>query len=411
MSWDETLSPSFPGPAPAAPPQSSTARRGVVILVILVVLVGGGLAAVALKPKKASSSPLYLEPAASEGIRPFTPSLISPAAAIPAAPTTTTLEPPPTVAPSETTSAPPPSTTTSTAAGPTTTAKFPAGNKEPEIHKVVGTTPGLYGGSGDQKVCDPEGIAAFLGQHPDKAAAWVGALNSDPTLKWSGGRPLEVADVPQYLSELRAVVLRYDTRVTNHGFLNGKAIPHQSVLQAGTAVLVDSMGVPRARCACGNPLLPPRHLKRVRWVGIAWAHVCDGGCEEKIPAPTPCDVLLVLDPVSGQQVEVPCAPVCLAQPCGTTTTSSSETTTTTETTETTAFRPPTTRTRQFVPPATTTTYYEPPPTTEETFPTTTRPTFRFTTTTFHEPPTTQYVPPTTQRQPPTTSTTMGGKPG
>ena len=406
MSWDETLAPSFPGPPPAAP-ASPRRRWGIPALIVAVVLVAAGAAAVALKPKQASSTPLYLEPAASAGIRPFTPSLIPPAAAIPAAPTTTTLEG------ATTSTLEPAPTTTSTAAGPTTTAKLPSGNKEPEVHRVVGTTPGLYGGSGDQKVCDPEGIAAFLGEHPDKASAWIGALNGDPTLKWSGGRPLEVADIPQYLSELRSVVLRYDTRVTNHGFLNGKAIPHQSVLQAGTAVLVDSMGVPRARCACGNPLLPPRHLKRVRWVGIAWAHVCDGGCEEKIAAPTPCDVLLVLDPVSGQQVEIPCAPVCLAQPCGTTTTSSSETTTTTETTErtgTTAFRPPTTRVRQFIPPSTTTTYYE-PPTTEETFPPTTRTTFqRSTTTTYYEPPTTS----TTfseSRSDSTTSTTFAGKPG
>jgi hypothetical protein len=400
MSYDETLSPSFPGPPPAGP---ARARRRWVIpaLVVAVVLVGGGVTAVALKPKQASSTPLYLEPAASAGIRPFTPSLIPPAVAIPAAPTTTTLEPAP--------------TTTSTAAGPTTTAKLPTGTKEPEVHKVVGTTPGLYGGSGDQKVCDPDWIAAFLQQHPDKAAAWVTALNADPTLKWSGGRPLEVADIPQYLSELRAVVLRYDTRVTNHGFLNGKATPHQSVLQAGTAVLVDSMGVPRVRCACGNPLLPPRLLNRVRWRGIAWAHVCEGGCEEKIPAPTPCDVLLVLDPVSGQQVEVPCAPVCLAQPCATTTSSSETTTTTTEPVQTTRLRPTTTRVRQFV--ATTTTYYsEPPPTTEETFPPTTH-------TTFSEPPTTRPTFPTQTTQttqttfqeshtsPPTTSTTFAGKPG
>ena len=357
-----------------------------------------GVAAVALKPKQASSTPLYLEPAASEGIRPFTPSLIPPAAAIPAAPTTTTL-----VGATTTVALEPTSTTASTVSGPTTTAKLPSGNKEPAVHKVVGTTPGLYGGSGDQKVCDPEGIAAFLQQHPDKAAAWVGALNSDPNLKWSGGRPLELADVPQYLSELRPVVLRYDTRVTNHGFLNGRATPHQSVLQAGTAVLVDSMGVPRVRCACGNPLLPPRHLNRVRWRGIAWAHACEGGCEEMIPAPTPCDVLLVLDPISGQQVAVPCAPVCLAQPCATTTSSSETTTTTTEqATTTTAYRPPTTRSRQFV--ATTTTYYYEPPTTEETFPPTTRTTFQRSTTTFTEPPTTQH-------EPPTTTTTVGGKPG
>ncbi|GAP52775.1 serine/threonine protein kinase [Streptomyces azureus] len=52
-------------------------------------------------------------------------------------------------------------------------------------------------------------------------------------------------------------MLRADTGVTNHGFRAGRAAVLQAVLQAGTAVLVDDRGVPRVRCACGNPLRPP----------------------------------------------------------------------------------------------------------------------------------------------------------
>ena len=51
--------------------------------------------------------------------------------------------------------------------------------------------------------------------------------------------------------------LRADTRVTNHGFVDGHATALQSVLQAGTAVLVDDHGRPRVKCGCGNPLLDP----------------------------------------------------------------------------------------------------------------------------------------------------------
>src|SRR5206468_3821186 len=115
--------------------------------------------------------------------------------------------------------------------------------------------------SGNQKVCDPEKLIAFLMGHPDKAAAWVGALNADPTLKWSGQTPLKVSDIPAYIHDLGPTFLSADTRVTNHGFFNGKATPHQSVLQAGTAVLVDKSDIPRARCACGNPLLPPKRVR------------------------------------------------------------------------------------------------------------------------------------------------------
>ena len=53
------------------------------------------------------------------------------------------------------------------------------------------------------------------------------------------------------------MTLRADTWVTNHDYRDGRAIPIQAVLQAGTAVLVDAYGTPRVKCYCGNPLLPP----------------------------------------------------------------------------------------------------------------------------------------------------------
>lgn len=62
------------------------------------------------------------------------------------------------------------------------------------------------------------------------------------------------------MRSLQPVVLMHDTWVTNHGYRDGRAVPFQSVLQAGTAVLIDAYGVPRVQCGCGNPLAP-------RWTG------------------------------------------------------------------------------------------------------------------------------------------------
>ena len=45
--------------------------------------------------------------------------------------------------------------------------------------------------------------------------------------------------------------------MTNHSFVNGRAVGFQSILAAGTSVLVDDYGNPVARCRCGNPLLKP----------------------------------------------------------------------------------------------------------------------------------------------------------
>lgn len=113
---------------------------------------------------------------------------------------------------------------------------------------VTGGTPGLYGGSMNIGVCNPQGIIDFLAQNPAKAMAWVNALNADPTVSLSRGAALTVDNIAQYIGSLTSVVLTFDTRVTNHGFKNGVANPIQSVLQKGTAVLVDQNGVPRVKC-------------------------------------------------------------------------------------------------------------------------------------------------------------------
>ena len=68
---------------------------------------------------------------------------------------------------------------------------------------------------------------------------------------------IDVSEIREFVDTLTPVVLLSDTRVTNHGFRNGRANRIQSVLQAGTAVLIDESGLPRVRCACGNPLNRP----------------------------------------------------------------------------------------------------------------------------------------------------------
>ena len=72
----------------------------------------------------------------------------------------------------------------------------------------------------------------FLKENADKAKAWADTVG------------VGVSDIGSYVSSLTSVLLRADTRVTNHGFDNGKATAVQSVLEAGTAVLVDHFGVP-----------------------------------------------------------------------------------------------------------------------------------------------------------------------
>ncbi|WKD31328.1 DUF6777 domain-containing protein [Streptomyces xanthophaeus] len=117
------------------------------------------------------------------------------------------------------------------------------------IRTVNAATPGLYGGTQRLGSCDVEQQVRFLTADKAKAQAFAEASN------------IEEGKIPEFLRGLTPVVLRADTRVTNHAFRDGAADGFQSVLQAGTAVLVDEHGMPRVRCACGNPLASPRTAK------------------------------------------------------------------------------------------------------------------------------------------------------
>ncbi|MCZ7526888.1 MAG: hypothetical protein M5U14_11205 [Acidimicrobiia bacterium] len=130
--------------------------------------------------------------------------------------------------------------------------------EEGEVPSIDGSVPGLYGGTNELSVCDPGQLVDFLLDNPGKAAAWAGVLG------------LRADEIPDYVAGLTDVILKVDTRVTNHGFRDGRANGFQSVLQAGTAVLVDIFGVPVVRCQCGNPLLPPRPVAEPEVRGTVW---------------------------------------------------------------------------------------------------------------------------------------------
>jgi hypothetical protein len=106
---------------------------------------------------------------------------------------------------------------------------------------------GPFGGTGSDLVCDRELLIRSLQARPDRMAEWARVRGIDPS-------PESVAT---YIRSLTPVTLTRDTRVTNYSFEDGRAVGFQSILQAGTAVLVDKYGEPVARCRCGNPLSKP----------------------------------------------------------------------------------------------------------------------------------------------------------
>ncbi len=138
--------------------------------------------------------------------------------------------------------------------------------------KAANGIPGSGGASSQRKTDDPETLISYLVAHPQAATAWVKALNSDPSLSWSGGNRIEIQQIPAYIHELTPRSLDTDLRVTDYQFTNGAALAVQSILESGTIVLVDAKGVSRVRCASGNPLAPMIPLRvRPRYRGTPWS--------------------------------------------------------------------------------------------------------------------------------------------
>lgn len=147
----------------------------------------------------------------------------------------------------------------------------------------AGSLPGLYGGTRDVASCDPDKMVDFLQANPDKAAAWAGVLG------------IRTSDIAQYVSELTPVILRADTAVTNHGFVNGRANSIPAILQAGTAVLIDKYGTPRVKCYCGNPLTPPRYPAEPTYIGDPWPTFKPGGVVIIDNSTTVINVITIID--------------------------------------------------------------------------------------------------------------------
>ncbi|MDX2560929.1 hypothetical protein PV371_14875 [Streptomyces sp. TX20-6-3] len=150
--------------------------------------------------------------------------------------------------------------------------------------EVSGSTPGLYGGTQSVASCDVEQQVRYLSSEPAKNTAFATTLG------------IQADQVPGYLRSLTPLQLRADTRVTNHGYKNGAATTYQAVLQAGTAVLVDNRGVPRVRCACGNPLTPPVAQKSPKTTGTPWQGYNSSQVVVVAPSVTVVNVFVVYDP-------------------------------------------------------------------------------------------------------------------
>ncbi|MFJ9774634.1 DUF6777 domain-containing protein [Kitasatospora sp. NPDC101157] len=154
------------------------------------------------------------------------------------------------------------------------------------LHSVEGSSAGLYGGTMNRPSCDTERLINMIGSG-DAARAWASAAG------------IQQSAIPSYLRSLTSAYLRVDTRVTNHSYKSGAVVEYQSVLQAGTAVLVDAQGVPRVRCSCGNPLKPPVLVSNAKYTGKAWTGFQPSSLIVVVPAPKPVTEIVLVNVETG----------------------------------------------------------------------------------------------------------------
>jgi hypothetical protein len=148
----------------------------------------------------------------------------------------------------------------SLAAGSDTVTASTENDDEPEIgiSTQIGTSTQIMFEEADVRGEEPFAPEAEITQC--RAAELNTFLDSEPTVAaaWAEAADLQTDEITETIGSYTATVLTTDTRVTNHAYKGGVARGFQATLEAGTAVLVDDAGVPRVRCACGNPLAPPR---------------------------------------------------------------------------------------------------------------------------------------------------------
>ncbi|MFE7132147.1 DUF6777 domain-containing protein [Streptomyces sp. NPDC057638] len=182
---------------------------------------------------------------------------------------------------------PDPYTASSAQAGepvPQPTGPPPSSPSNSTVQSMNGGEPGLYGGKQSDASCDVNKQIALLTSNTKTNAVFASVLGIQP------------GEVASYLRSLTPVQLRMDTRVTYYGLKNGAATQHQAVLQSGTAVLVNDLGEPTVRCACGNPLKPPVEQKgSVRYQGEAWPGYNPGTVVAVQPAAKPVQDFVVYD--------------------------------------------------------------------------------------------------------------------
>ena len=167
---------------------------------------------------------------------------------------------------------------------------------------MVGSLPRSSGSSDDEvlyvvddgkQLCDVDKLVATLSDDPARLAAWSSATG------------VAVTDAERTIRSWNVFSLRNDTVVVNHRFSGGRAVPYRAVLQAGTVVLVDEFGVPRTKCACGNPLGIVEDSDPIPATNDAWSGFDPAAVVTVRPSRQPRGTITAVDLTNRRTQQVP----------------------------------------------------------------------------------------------------------
>ncbi len=168
-------------------------------------------------------------------------------------------------------------------------ARGPCGSRTTaQLVSRTGGTPGVFGASAEGEVCDVGGLVTALQANPRVADGWASVHGLDENT------------IGSFVAELTPVILLRDTAVTSFGWSDGWITPRQSILQRGTAVLIDRRGSPVTRCLSGSPLRAPQTLPATPdFQGDAWKGFTRASTVEIVAATGDVTEFVLIDVQTG----------------------------------------------------------------------------------------------------------------
>lgn len=161
----------------------------------------------------------------------------------------------------------------------------------------TGDSRSFYAGRPADGPCDSPALVAALEADPAASAALVGALGQESL---GSDAVLSADNLGDEILRMTPATLQKDVRLGYGSWEGGTLTNRAAVLQRGTDVLIDVLGVPRLRCGSGNPLLSARAVQgKPSFEGASWPDLDLGQLVSISPAATAQTAFEMIDLSTG----------------------------------------------------------------------------------------------------------------